>query len=1091
MPRPEQQGRIQEATMIFSKVFPSVLAQFVLVFFVSTTAFGQYTNATVGGTVYDSAGAVVAGANVTLQSPSTGYVKTAQTGIDGTFLFPATPVGQYQLTVEKSGFSKYVQSGITLAVNQVANVPVTLRVGDLSQQITVSSDAELVTTQSASVTQVVNTQRIVDLPLNGRQPQALLFLAAGALDETGKYCLVNCQGGVYPGEQDANVGGGGPRSVNFQMNGAGHNDTYLNTNLPFPNPDAVQEFAVQTDNLSAQYGLGAGAVVNIVTKSGTNQIHGSAFEFVRNGALNARNFFAPRQDTLKRNQYGGSIGGPILKDKLFYFGTYQGTPIRSAAQGRVSFVPTAAERAGDFSAISTPLKDPVTGALFPGNQIPISRFSAPSQALLAKIPLPNGPNGQLTYAGPSIVQNDNQWLAKIDYLTGKHQISGSYFWTRFDEPPDIQSGNRNVLASDSSGNRVTIKNLAINHTYTMSPTTLFLTWFGWDSQTGGSLSGAPFSFPDIGVHIAAPTPAELVVSVPGFFSVSTNHLGNFDRGDYTFREDVTLQRGRHEMHIGGEAVRVFNNLVNTFTMSGQFTFGNQLSGNNLSDFFLGNASRFLQGAGEFKNLTGTLWSLYYQDNWKVTPSLMLNFGVRWDPYFPYTEQKGRVPCFAPGQKSAKFPNAPVGIIYGGPNADPGCPAASGSEANIWNFGPRLGFAYRLGSSGKTSLRGGAGLYYTPPGNHDSNGLVDTAPFGPRFDYSGNLSFVDPYSSIGIANPFPSQYGPNLPAPDAAFTLPLSVYGFFQHDWHMPELATWNLTLEHQLARDWVGRISYTGNKGTYLASGALGFREDNPAVYIPGASTKANTQQRRLYPQFGSVGLFSSDNNSHYHAMKLNVEKRFSRGLSVLANYTWSKMIDDFGSGGTTNPFNRRFDYGTSNDDIPHLFHFSAVWQIPHTPLKGVAGALVNGWGLTGLSTWRSGFPFSVSSGVDNSFSGVGADRADYIGGPAALDSGRPHGQMIAHYFNTAVFVPNAIGTFGNSGKNILRAPRFFGTDVGLLKNIKITERVSTQFRAEFFNVFNKVNFSGPNTNVSSASFGQITSAGDPRILQLALKLQF
>jgi hypothetical protein len=308
---------------------------------------------------------------------------------------------------------------------------------------------------------------------------------------------------------------------------------------------------------------------------------------------------------------------------------------------------------------------------------------------------------------------------------------------------------------------------------------------------------------------------------------------------------------------------------------------------------------------------------------------------------------------------------------------------------------------------------------------------------------------------------------------------------------MPQLATWNLALEHQFAGDWVGRIAYTGNKGTHLASGALGFREVNPAIYVPGNSTKANTQQRRRYPDFGSVGLFSSDDNSHYNALRLNIEKRFGHGFSVLANYTWSKMIDDFGSGGTTNPFSRRFDYGTSNDDIPHLFHFSAVWQIPHMALHGIGDAVLNGWALTGFSTWRSGFPFSITSGVDNSFSGVGADRADYVGGPAALDSGRPHGQMIARYFNTAVFVPNAIGTFGNSGKNILRAPRFFGNDVGLLKNNKVTEQISLQFRAEFFNLFNKVNFSGPSTNASSASFGQITSAGDPRILQLAMKLQF
>nr|MDQ2901362.1 TonB-dependent receptor [Acidobacteriota bacterium] len=841
----------------------------------------------------------------------------------------------------------------------------------------------------------------------------------------------------------------------------------------------------------AQYGLGAGAIVNIVTKSGTNALHGTVFEFVRNGDLNARNFFAPRQDTLKRNQYGGSVGGPILKDKLFYFGTYQETPIRSAAQGRVAFVPTPAQRGGDFSAITAPLHDPATGAPFPNNQIPTSLFSAPALKLLQTIPVPNGPNGSLTFAGANIVQNDRQWMTKIDYLHGKHQLSGSFFQTRFNQPPDIAISKLNILAADNGGNQLKIQNLAVNHVYTLSPSVIFQTWFGWDDQTGGSRSGAPYPFSSLGVNIAAPTPPELVVGVSGFFSVSTGHLGDFNRSDYTFREDAAVQRGSHELHIGGEAVRVRNDLVNTFTMSGQFTFGNQLSGSNLSDFLLGDASRFLQGGGEFKRVAGTLWSLYVQDNWRIGPNLTVNMGLRWDPDFPYTEQDGRVPCFEPGAKSTRFPNAPVGLIFGGKNHDAGCPAESGYKRDLSNFGPRLGFAYRLGSAGKTALRGGFGMFYTPLGNHDSNGLVDTAPFGPRFDFSGNLRFADPFASIGIPNPFPAQYGPNLPGPNAQFTLPTSIYGTIQRNWHRPELATWNLSLEHQFANDWLARIAYTGNKGTYLASGALSFREANPAVYIPGASTKANTQSRRLYPQFGSVGLFSSDNDSHYQALKFNIEKRFAKGFSILANYTWSKMIDDFGNGGTTNPFNRRFDYGISNDDVPHVFHFSGVYQMPRLNLNRFAGAILNGWGLTGLATWRTGFPFSVSSGVDNSFSGVGSDRADYVGGKASLDSGRPHGQLVSQYFNTSVFVPNAPGTFGSSGKNILRAPRFFDADAGLLRTAHVTERVSLQFRAEFFNVFNHVNLNGPNTTLGSAAVGRITSAGDPRILQLALKLAF
>jgi Carboxypeptidase regulatory-like domain/TonB dependent receptor-like, beta-barrel len=1055
------------------------------------TLSGQYTNATLGGIVTDSSAAAVADAKVIIQNQDVGLTKTNVTGPDGSFLFPALPIGSYKITVSKPGFREYVRSGVVLVVSQTANVQVSLQVGEMQQQVTVSADAELLTTKSASAGQLIDQKRIIELPLNGRDMSSLLYLAPGTVNETGKYCLVNCQGGVYPGESDGNVSGGGPRAVNFQMDGAGHNDTYLNTNLPFPNPDAVQEFNMTTDNLSAEYGIGAGAVVNVITKSGTNSLHGDLFEFLRNGDLNARNFFAPVHDTLKRNQFGGSAGGPILKDKLFFFGTYQGTRIRSSAAGKISFVPTAAERAGDFSVIPTPLKDPKTGAVYPNNQIPVSQFSAPSLFFLKTIPLPNGPNGQLTYAGPRQPQNDDQYLGKIDYLRGKHRISGSFFRTYFNEPPDIADAQVNILAADNGGNQVWIKNLAVNHTYSVTPNLLFNTWFGWDSQTGGSRSGAPYPFSAAGINIAAPTPPELVVSVSGFFSVSTNHLGNFDRGDYTFRENVTLQRGAHELHFGGEATRVFNNLVNTFTMSGQFTFGNQLSGNNLSDFMLGSASAFLQGGGEFKRLVGTLWSLYVQDNWRINQQLTLNIGLRWDPYFPYTEQDGRVVCFSPGQKSQRFPNAPAGLLYGGSNADPGCPAQTGSLPNRANFAPRVGFAYRIGATGKTVIRGGAGLYFTPPGNHDSNGLVDTAPFGPRFNPTGILSFQDPFASAGISNPFPQQYGPTLPGSNAQFTLPVAVYGTIQHDWHMPELATWNLTVERQLARDLVVRAAYAGNKGTYIASGVQGFREQNPAVYIPGQSTSANTQQRRLYPQLGPVGLFSSDNNSHYHSLQLNLEKRFARGFTVLANYTWAKLIDNIGPSGTTNPFNRRMDYGISNDDIPHVIHFSGLWQIPHPNVHGPASRLVNGWELTAITLWRSGFPFTVTSGVDNSFSGVGADRADFLGGKASLDPDRSHGQLIAQYFNTALFVRNAAGTFGNEGKGILRAPGVFSTDLGVLKNTRITERVNTQFRAEFFNAFNNVNFSGPSASLSSSSFGRITSAGDPRILQFALKLIF
>ncbi len=1059
---------------------------------ISIGAHAQYTTASMNGTVTDRSGSAVQGAHVAVRNVNTGSQTATTTNNAGAFTVPALGVGTYQVTIEKSGFNKSVQTGINLAVGQVANVPVTLTVGDVSQSVTVSANAQVIETQTGTVSQVIDRRKIVDLPLNGRQPQALLFLAAGTVNETGNYCLTACQGGVYPGEQDQNVGGAGPRAVNFQMDGNNHNDVYLNTNLPFPNPDAIQEFSVQSDNLSAQYGVGAGAVVNIITKSGTNEIHGDAFEFIRNGAVNARNFFAPTPDTLKRNQYGGDIGFPILKNKLFLFGTYQGTPIRSAAQGMVSFVPTAQERTGNFSDISTPIVDPNTGAQFAGNMIPASRLSPAAQKLLQTIPLPNGPNGEVTYAGPSLIQNDNQWMVKPTWISGKNTLNGSFFWTQFDEPPDIAAARRNLLAADNQGNHIKVQNLALNDTYTASANLLFNSWFGWTSQTGGFRSGAPYSLSSQGVQVASPPIPQIYIYVPGYFTIDTTDFGNFDRGSYTGREDVTLEKGSHELHLGGEFIRVTNNIQNGYTQSGEFNFAGALSGTNISDFLLGNQSEFLQGGGEYKNLEGVLWSLYAQDNIRVTPKLHVELGIRWDPYFPYTETHGRVVCYQPGVQSQKFPNAPTGLIFGGPHHDATCPANSGSDTNAMNFAPRAGFAYQLGSDGKTVIRGGAGIFYSPIALNLTNGQVDTAPFSPRFDLIGNVSFDNPFGSQGLANPFPAQFASSAPAKNVQFSLPVSVYTFMQPHWQEPRLATWNLNVERQFGKSWGLRLAYAGNKGTHLYNGTLNFPEVNPALYIPGASTEDNLQSRRINPAFGSVGTLYSDNNSHYESFRVNVQNRISNGLSVLANYTWSKMIDDFGNTTRTDPFNRRFDYGVSNDDVPQVFNLSVDWSLPKVPLHGIASAILNGWELNGLTNWRAGFAYSIFSGVDNSLSGVYADRADTTGISPILSSGRPHGQLIQQYFNVSAFTPNAIGTFGNSGKNILRGPRSFNTDMSLVRNVKLHERFDIELRAEFFNVFNNVNFFQPNNFLSSgASFGTITGASDPRILQGGVKLSF
>src|SRR2546426_1009166 len=1052
----------------------------------------QFTTASFNGTVVDASGGVVPDAKVTVRNIDTGFKQAVTTDAVGVFLFPRLPVGNYRLTVEKPGFFTYVQDGITLTVNRAATQAVTLRVGEMTETITVAEEVDVVTTGTAAVGQLVDERRIVDLPLNGRTAQSLVFLGPGTADTSGRYCGLGCEGGVYPGQQQAAVNGGGPAHVNYQLDGTGHNDPQLNMNLPFPNPDAIQEFNVQSNNLSAEFGNSASSVVNIVSKSGTNTMHGSLFEFLRNGSLNARNFFAPKHDDLRRNQFGGSLGGPIRKDKLFYFGTYQGTRIRSAAEGQIAFVPTQEQRNGDFSSLSTQLVDPVTGTPFPGNQIPPSRFSPVSKFFLDQwIPLPNGPAGQLTYATSPFAQNDDQFMTKIDWNEGNQQISGRYFFTNFNQPSFIPKDN--ILAASNQANTVRVQTFSFNHNYSASATLLFNTQVGWSRQVGGSRSSAPFSFADAGVRIATQEPpAEIYLPVDGYFNIDTNHFGDWSHGAWTIRENVSLISGRHELHLGGELVRPWSNVSNTYQKAGYFYFFDALSGDNLADFMLGRVSLFEQGGGEYSDFPqSNQWHLFVQDNWRATSRLTLQLGLRWDPFLVYRESQGRRACFVPGAKSQRYPNAPVGIIYGGENHDQGCPEA-GAENQLANIAPRLGFAYRLTQDGKTSLRGGAGFYYMAPELITfTNGAV-VAPFSPILSFN-DIDFQDPYGSAGVPNPFPDQFGPNVLGPEATFVLPVSVQGgvkLIDRNMKTPSLISWNLTLERQLGKDWLFRAAYLGNKGTHLVYGDFMIpRNVNPAIYIPGQSSSGNIQERRIYKDFGRIDQDESTHNSNYNALQLTVEKRFARGLSVLSNYTWSKHLNDFG---WTNPFNRRFDYGLSNDDIAHYFKFSGIWELPKAKVAGIGRHILNGWELTSSVNWRGGFPFSVFSGRDNSFSGSRNNtRADFLGGSAQLSSDRPHGELIEEFFDTSKFVQNAFGTFGNSGKNILRGPKFFNTDLGLLRTIKVTEHTSIQFRAEFFNIFNNVNFGTPNSRANAGSFGRITSAFDPRILQFALKVTF
>jgi hypothetical protein len=1055
----------------------------------SGTAWTQYSTASLAGTVTDPGGAAVPDATVGVHNLETGFEQTQTTGAEGNFNFPLLPVGTYSIRVDKTGFSAYHQQGIILAVRQSATVEVKMTVGALSEKVNVQADAEMVDLRTATDGQLIDQRKVLDLPLNTRRPQNLIYLTAGSVDLARMGFSPSGNGFVQP-----SVNGAGNAQVNYQMDGAGNNDVFMGLNQPFPNPDAVQEFKIDTSNFSAEFGNAGGAVVNIVTKSGSNTIHGSLFEFLRNGDLNARNFFAIAPDTLKRNQFGGSVGGPIIKNKLFYFGTYQGGRSRTDPSGMIAFVPTAPERQGDFSGTTTAVMDPLTGLPFPGNKVPGSRLSSVTQYILNYIPLPNRPGGELDFTGTKIQQDENEVMGRVDYYWRNVQLNGRYYWNHNDHPVVI--AKENLLAADSGGDLERSPSTAINHTITLSPALVLTGTFGYARTNGSSISSSPFGYPDAGVKIASSAEGvlkarpEIELFTPNF-SVYTNHQGDFNRESFTIRESLLLIKGNHELHFGGEVVRLTNHLLNTFFQDGSFTFSGQITGESMADFMIGRASSFNQGGGEFKNLSGATYGFFVQDNWRVTSRLNLTAGLRWDPFLPPYDHDGRVVCFERGVQSSRYPNAPLGLTFGGSNHDSGCPVR-GAENNFSNFAPRVGFAYRLTNDSKTAIRGGAGLYYSSPPSVITNAFSDDAPFSPQIGLN-DVAFADPYGSAGVANPFPAQFAPRIPGPEATFPIPTSVT-YLDTKFRSSLLTTWSLNVERQLAQSWVVRVGYVGNKGTHLQVPFLGSNQDiNAAVYVPGDSTVGNTQARRPLQQFTSINAVQSAYNSNYHAFQTSVEKRFGHGLTLLANYTWSKKIDDIGMlyGRMTDPFNRAFDRGLANDDVPHNFRFSNVWEIPRFGGNRSFDRLLNGWMLNSIVTWQSGLPFTVTSGQDNSFSGIGADRADFFGGKATLDSGRSHGELISEFFDISKFTVNRVGTFGNAGKNVLFGPRLFNTDFNIVKNTRITERVNIQLRGEFFNLFNNVNFKNPNANVSSGAFGKITSVLDPRIVQLGLKVLF
>ena len=1095
-----------------------IAAQVVLAILVSGVAFGQGFG-TIVGTITDPTGAVVPAAKVRITDEATSSTRETNTNDQGYYVVPALRPTRYTIVVDAPGFATATRKGVELQADQNLTVNQTVSVQQSVESVDVSASALQVDTTTATTSAVVDQRRVVDLPLNGRNAASLLLVVAGAIPAPANDVD---QGNTktFPAVVTVSTNGSRQNQISFRLDGSYNNDIYTNVNQPFPFPDALQEFSVQTSNYSARFGGNAGGVVNVVTKSGSNEFHGSALEFVRNAEFNARNFFAAKRDQLKRNQFGGTIGGPIDiphlvngKNRDFFFFGYQGTRIRNIGNTSSAYVPLTQNLTGDFSNTlsasdpsnpfgkATTVLDPTTGSAFAGNLIPASRLDPAALKFMKYIPVQSSGNGRIYYSTP-LAQNFNEYLARVDHsFSEKDRLSVRYFLDKFDNKAFLESSN---YLANANYSQIYSQNAMVSETHVFTPLLLneFRASFSRQTSNRGP-STTTINLADLGVNIWQPTIKALNgISVSGFFSQGQTDPAAFIRNQYNINDDISWVKGKHNIAFGGTAIRGQVLLRNLFRTSGSFGFTADNTNNALASFELGYVRTFAQGYGEYKDNSLYSYSLYVQDDYHATSRLTINAGLRWEPFFPWKEMQNRMEQFSVSDfnanvRSKVYTNAPAGLLFPG---DQGMPFY-GQTASYKNFSPRVGFAYALTSDNKTSLRGGTGMFYDAlqPGVYN-NRFVDVTPFSPQISMTQPQgTFSNPYA--GITNPYPAVWPPPK---DAAFPGPVLVITYDPANGAKamtPVIYNWNLIIERQLANAWVARAAYVGSHGSRLGEAI----EMNPAVYTAGS--KLSTDARRMFQPYGSISQASFDVNSSFNSLQFTVQKHYSKGFTVMANYTWSKSIDDTPANmgitgvaqGSNSPIpwnwsgRHQYDRGNSEFDHRQRMVVSYVYDLPklaHTN-RWVRTA-VGGWQITGIFTAQTGGPLTILAGKDQSQTGIGSDRANYLGGETYGNGACTGTSTCVSYLIPSAFGLPGTGTYGNLGKGALTGPKLINWDTGIFKEFPLqSERYRLQFRAEFFNTFNHANFNNPNVSQSAGGFGSITSAVDPRIGQLALKFLF
>src|SRR5579871_3372957 len=1094
----------------------------------SFSLLGQSRLSQIQGTVLDTSGAAIPDATVRVTNTATDLVRTVVTGTDGTYVVPDLPVGPYRMDVTKDGFAAFAQTGIVLQVATNPTINAVLKVGNVNEQVQVEANAALVESQATSVGTIMENQRILELPLNGRVATDLIQYTPAVIPQG-----VAGNGG-YPGTQQFVIAGGQAFGVAFYLDGSVYNNPWDLANMPMPFPDALDSFKVETSTMTAGNGIHAGGTVTGLTKAGNNEFHGDVFEFLRNGDMNARNFFQPTRDTLKRNQFGGTIGGPIIKNKLFFFFGYQDTITRQdpAANTSATFVPTPAMLAGDWSGCPQDLASLPASvkSLFVNNQISPTQYDPAALKLAALLPKTTGPCGNTGFALTTHV-NEGQYVGRGDYqIRAKNTLFGRYFRTHYFRPPAYLFTPDNILSTTQGALDDADQSWAVGDTYLITPT-LVNQFRATVDRIGIHRFAADYvSACDVGAALVycGYVPHQSGFTVTGAFSIGpgTGGQATAHSTPLQMNDDISWVKGNHQFNFGGGGE------VSKMLFDGNVYAQTNWTFPNLPQFLLGQFNSNSLSLPNTLDLQKWLVNAYVQDTWKVSPHFTVNLGLRWEPFLAPSELRGYIYNFSQANMinnvlTSQFVNAPPGLTFPG---DPGFHGKKGMNDYWDTFAPRVALAWDPKGDGKMVVRASFGISYDFVAGEMLVNSADAPPFGGTSIWAGQFS--RPYDTNVGGNVFPYAVNKNAPFVTAG------TYIYPNNQLKTTAVNQWNLVLQRQFGNDWLVNISYMGSESSHLWDSY----QENPAVFIPGncqagqygltapgpcsPAGDSNAGARRLftingYPgnkYYGYVERLDSGATGSYQGLSLALTKRLSKGLIVSTNYTWSHCISDLSIGDSTGnagaglaiPNNRRYDRsncqsneigGTFSSDRRHILNATIVYEVPKFG-NHYLSMFASGWKFAEIFRATSAYWVTpvLASDVSLTMDSAANQRPVQVLQNTLCSNPGPSPSC---WINPAAFQSPALGTFSPMGRNNVPGPRFWQFDTAFSREFRFGERrESVEFRAEAFNVTNSMRpgislpsllagASGVSLTFGSPTFGQITSALDPRILQLAMKFTF